>query len=261
MIALVLSVAVTSVFYVRLSQQQAANRPKMKKLISATAALSPGTPITEENITEIDWPESVPLEGAITKKEDALKRVLIYSVAAKQPLFEHDFAETGSSLGLSAKIPDGMRAAAIRVNEVNNVAGFLNPGSKVDVLATLRGENNQSSTRTVLQNIQVLAAGNRTEPDPQGKPENVSVITLLVTPEESQKLALAQQQGTIQFVLRNGADQTKTDTAPVSSAELQGAPHVAPRVPGRRAAALPTITVETVACNKSTVAKFPSGSE
>lgn len=261
MIALVLSIAVTSVFYVRLSHQEAANRPKMKKLVSAAVALSPGTPITEESVTEIDWPESVPLEGAITKKEDALKRVLIYSVAAKQPLFEHDFAEAGSSLGLSAKIPDGMRAAAIRVNEVNNVAGFLNPGSKVDVLATLRGENNQSSTRTVLQNIQVLAAGNKTEPDPQGKPENVSVITLLVTPEESQKLALAQQQGTIQFVLRNGGDQAKTDTAPVSSAELQGAPHVVPHVSARRAVALPTITVETVAGGKSTVAKFPSGSE
>jgi pilus assembly protein CpaB len=261
LIALVLSVAVTSVFYVRLSHQQAANRPKMKKLVSAAVALSPGTPLTEENVTEIDWPESVPLEGAIAKKEDAIKRVLIYSVAANQPLFEHDFAEAGSSLGLSAKIPDGMRATAIRVNEVNNVAGFLNPGSKVDVLATLRGENNQSSTRTVLQNIQVLAAGNRTEPDPQGKPENVSVITLLVTPDESQRLALAQQQGTIQFVLRNGGDQTRTDTAPVSSAELQGAPHVAPHVSARRAPALPTITVETVAGGKSTVAKFPSGSE
>src|SRR6185503_1901552 len=107
---------------------------------------------------------------------------------------------------------------------------FIFPGSHVDVLVTLRGENNASTTtHTVLQNVQVLATGTKTDPDPNGKPENVSVVTLLVTPEESEKLALAQNQaaqnqGSIHFVLRNGSDSNKPNTAPVDMAELSGTP-------------------------------------
>src|SRR3954451_4350892 len=178
MVALVISIAITSVFYLRITRNQAANRPKTKKIVSASVALQPGTPLTTENLGEIEWPESVPLEGAISKREDAVGRVLFYGIGANEPLLERDLASTGSSLGLAAKIPNGMRATAIKVNEVNNIAGFLFPGAKVDVLVTLRGENNSNTTRTVLQNVHVLSAGSKIEPDPQGKPENVGVITM-----------------------------------------------------------------------------------
>ena len=132
MVALVISIAVTSVFYSRVARQQAANRPKTRKIVSVNAALQPGTPLTTDNLSEIDWPESIPLDGAITKKEDAVGRVLAYSIGANEPLMERHLAGAGSSLGLSAKIPNGMRATAIKVNEVNNIAGFLSPGAKVD---------------------------------------------------------------------------------------------------------------------------------
>ncbi|PYX81718.1 MAG: Flp pilus assembly protein CpaB, partial [Acidobacteria bacterium] len=118
---------------------------------------------------------------------------------------------------LAAKIPDGMRATAVKTNEVMSVAGFMFPGSRVDVLVTIRGENNTASTitRTVLQNVQVLSTGTKIDPDPDGKPENIGVVTLLVSPEQSEKLALAQNQGTVHFVLRNGGDSAEPNTPAV----------------------------------------------
>lgn len=191
-------------------------------------------------------------------------KVLYIGIGQNEPLLERYLAGTNTSLGLAAKIPDGMRATAVRTNEVNNLAGFLLPDSRVDVLVTFRAENNRIFTRTVLQNVQVLSAGTKIEPDPQGKPENVGVVTLLLTPEESQKVVLAENQGSLQFVLRNGGDSATSDVPTVDVAELQGAPRKAPeqvRVGsgGRRVAPkrIEVITVETVAGGKTTVARFP----
>jgi pilus assembly protein CpaB len=232
--------------------------------------LQPGSPIAAENLTEIDWPRNVALNGLIDKKEDVAGHVLGYAVAANEPVLRRDLAASGS-LGLAAKIPDGMRASAVKTNEVMNVAGFIFPGSRVDVLMTVRGENNNASAtsaRTVLQNVQVLATGTKMDPDPTGKPENVTVVTLLVTPEQSQKLALAQSQGTIQFVLRNGGDSANPETPAVDLAELTGVqkiqppPSPQPAQPKRIAAVAPLVKpsdaylVETVANGKVTVSTF-----
>src|SRR5437870_1181888 len=266
--ALVISLGITSVFYARITRTQASARPKTKRIIAAGVALQPGAPITAENLTEIDWPVNVPLQGLTEKKEDVTGHVLIYAVAAQQPVLRRDLA-SGASLGLSAKIPDGMRATAVKTNEVTNIAGFIFPGSHVDVLVTLKPENIASTeTRTVLQNVLVLSTGTKMDPDPNGKPENVNVVTLLVTPEQSEKLALAQNQGTIHFVLRNGGDSASPDVRPVDIAELAGiakkqlesvVKHV------KQVAAvvkLPEVyTVETVVNGKITVTKFPAKPE
>ena len=262
--ALVISLGITSVFYVRITRTQAASRPKTKRIVAAAVALQPGTPINPENLIEIDWPENVPLEGLIDKKEDAAGHVLMYAVAVHQPVLRRDLASS-ASLGLSAKIPDGMRATAIKTNEVTNIAGFIFPGSHVDVLVTLRTENNAASTEThtVLQNVQVLSTGTKMDPDPNGKPENVGVVTLLVTPEQSEKLALAQNQGTIHFVLRNGGDSASPDVRPIDMAELAG---IAKKLPQpemkhvKQVAAMvkpPVYTIETVVNGKTTIATFP----
>jgi len=267
--ALVISLGITSVFYARITRTQASARPKTKRIIAAAVALQPGTPITAENLTEIDWPVNVPLEGLIEKKEDIAGHVLMYAVAVKQPVLQRDLASS-ASLGLSAKIPDGMRATAVKTNEVTNIAGFIFPGSHVDVLVTLKPDNNASSTetRTVLQNVLVLSTGTKIDPDPNGKPENVNVITLLVTPEQSEKLALAQNQGTIHFVLRNGGDAARPDVRPVDFAELAGIAKK-PLEPEMKhvkqvAAAvkpLAVYTVETLVNGKTTIAKFPEKPE
>src|SRR5438093_8013301 len=226
--ALVISLGITSVFYARITRTQAGARPKTKRIIAAAVALQPGTPITAENLTEIDWPVNVPLEGLIEKKEDVTGHVLMYAVAVQQPVLRRDLASS-ASLGLSAKIPDGMRATAVKTNEVTNIAGFIFHGSHVDVLVTLKPENIASTeTRTVLQNVLVLSTGTKMDPDPNGKPENVNVVTLLVTPEQSEKLALAQNQGTIHFVLRNGGDSASADLPAVDMAALAGVPKDAP---------------------------------
>ena len=269
--ALVISLGVTYVFYVRVMKTQASSRPKMKSVVAAAVALQPGTPITAENLTQINWPDNVALDGLIEKKEDVTGHELMYSIAANDPVLRRDLASS-TSFGLSAKIPDGMRATAVKTNEVLNIAGFIFPGSRVDVLVTLHGENNSGGTmtRTVLQNVQVLSTGNKMDPDPNGKPENVTIITLLVTPEESEKLALAENQGTIQFVLRNGGDSASTNTPAIGIAELTGAPKPLAPEPTRtkRAAAAAPVKpptnsylVETLANGKITVSKFPVNPE
>jgi pilus assembly protein CpaB len=262
--ALVISLGITSVFYLRITRTQAASRPKTKRIVAAAVALQPGTPISAENLTEIDWPANVPLEGLIEKKEDAAGHVLMYAVALNQPVLRRDLA-SGGSLGLAAKIPDGMRATAIKTNEVTNIAGFIFPGSHVDVLVTLRPENNAASTEThtVLQNVQVLSTGTKMDPDPNGKPENVGVVTLLVTPEQSEKLALAQNQGTIHFVLRNGGDSANVEVPPVDMAGLTGIAKKPPQPEMKHVkqfAAMvkpPVYTIETVVNGKTTIATFP----
>ena len=264
--ALVISLGITSVFYARITRTQASARPKTKRVIAAAVALQPGAPAIAENLTEIDWPVNVPLEGLIEKKEDVTGHVLMYAVAAQQPVLRRDLASS-TSLGLSAKIPDGMRATAVKTNEVMNIAGFIFPGSHVDVLVTLKPENNALSTetRTVLQNVQVLSTGTKMDPDPNGKPENVNVVTLLVSPEQSEKLALAQHQGTIHFVLRNGGDSASPDVPPVDMAGLAGIEKKAPQSEVKHveqaAAAVKApdaYTVETLVNGKTTIAKFPA---
>jgi pilus assembly protein CpaB len=176
---------------------------------------------------------------------------------------ETDLAEPGSGIGLSVKIPDGMRAISIRSNDVVGVAGFLYPGSHVDVLLTYHGDTSAAPlTQTILQDITVLTAGQTLEPDPKGKPQTVNVVTLLLDPHDSQKLVLASQQGSVQFVLRNGADQSKPDSKPVLASQLiadaapaTAKPHLAIAAP--RAPRPPEFyTVETIAGDKHTVEKF-----
>jgi pilus assembly protein CpaB len=268
--ALVISLGITSVFYIRITRTQASSRPKTKRVVAAAVALQPGTPITAENLTEINWPENVALEGLVEKKEEVTGHIVMYAIAANDPVLKRDLASS-SSFGLAAKIPDGMRATAVKTNEVMNIAGFIFPGSRVDVLVTIRSDNNNASTtsRTVLQNVQVLSTGTRMDPDPNGKPENVSVVTLLVTPEQSEKLALAENQGTIQFVLRNGGDGATPETPAVDMAQLTGMPK--PPVPQpekpRIKAAAPAVKpvnsyiVETLANGKITVSKFPTSQQ
>src|SRR6185369_5202446 len=177
------------------------------------------------------WPEAVPLQGSLKKPEDVVGRPLRVSVSAKQPLLENYLAAPGSGFGLAGKIPPGMRATAVRSNDLVGVAGFLFPGSHVDVVATY-GTALGQATQTVLQNVEVLSTGTSIEPDPQGKPLNVNVVTLLLTPEDSQKMLLASAQGSIQFVLRGGVDHQVTDIPATKLEQLisNGAPPPPPVV-------------------------------
>jgi pilus assembly protein CpaB len=211
---------VSYAFYVRVRMQKA-DGFKVVKVVAATKPLSAGSPITAESVALVEWPASMPVSGAFSKLEDVIGRSVIYPINEHQPILDHDVAQPGSGIGLTVKIPEGMRAVSVRSNDVVGVAGFLYPGSHVDVLVTSKVDNSLNPlTQTILPNVEVLVAGQKTEPDPTGKPETVNVVTLLLKPEDGEKLVLAASQGTIQFVLRNGADQNSPDTKPVDMTDV-----------------------------------------
>jgi len=222
--ALVVSVIVTFLLYTRIKRQYALTTQPIK-IVAAAKALEPGKPLAMEDLTVTDWPVNVPLPGAVNRPQNIVGRIVLYPIAAQEPIREQLLAAPGATVGLTAKIPDGMRAVAIQTNEVNNVSGFLFPGCHVDALVTFRVSNGQEPvTATVLQNVEVLSTGEKLEPDPSGKPQNVKQVTVLLTPDDAQKLVLASTQGTVQFVLRNGSDQAQAQQRPVELRDLQGAP-------------------------------------
>lgn len=220
-IALVASVSLTWFLYSRI-RRQASTASQTMKIVASGRVIEPGSTLTAEDLGLLDWPAKAPLEGSFAKTEQLLGRIAMYPIAANEPIRKALLAAPGSAIGLTAKIPDGMRAVAAETNDVNDVSGFLFPGARVDVLMTLRADAGaESVTATVLQNIEVLSTGEKLQPDPSGKPQKVREVTLLLTPEGAQKLVLASNQGTIQFVLRNGSDRTIGDRAPVSVSDLE----------------------------------------
>ncbi len=143
-----------------------------------------------------------------------------------EPVLESKLAPRGAGAGLTTAIPSGMRAVSVKVNEVIGVSGFVLPGTRVDVIVTGSPDNSSSGeiSKVVLENVEVLAAGQNIERNAQGTPEKVQVVTLLVTPEDSQKLALASSDARIQLALRNPLDLEHTDPSPVKRAELYSEP-------------------------------------
>ena len=235
--ALVVSLVVTYFLYSHIKRQYGSGQ--LIKVVVASKPFDSGASLTASDLTVIDWPSSVPLEGTFHKPEDLNGRIAMFPIAYKEPIREGLLAAPGATVGLTAKIPDGMRAVAVVTNEVNNVSGFLFPGSHVDVLVTFHMENNQDPmTTTVLQNVEVLSTGERLQPDPNGKPQNVKVVTVLLAPADAEKLLLASNQGTVQFVLRNASDQAQPVTRPVNLKDLQGIQR-APAVVAKKAPAAP----------------------
>lgn len=220
-IAVSASITATGFLYHRIRRQINVSAQTMK-IVGTARQIEPGTALSAADLALLDWPSRTPLEGAFTKPEDLVGRIILYPIGAREPVRESLLATAGSAVGLTAKIPDGMRAVAVETNDVNNVSGFLFPGARVDVLMTLRPEAaGEAMSATVLENIQVLSTGEKLQPDPSGKPQKVHDVTLLLAPNEAEKLVLASSQGTVQFVLRNGHDQQAQDPRPVSLRDLQ----------------------------------------
>lgn len=239
-ISLLFALVVSSVFYAVTSRVKAGARPapKVQKttLVVAAVALPPGMQIKPEHVrlAEIEK-DRLPL-GAFERVEEVVGRPVTAKILPDEPVVAGRLGERGTGFGLAPVIPPGMRAVAVRVNEVVGVAGFVMPGMRVDVLVTVKppGEG-MARTSTVLQNIVVAAAGQQIQPDASGKAVNVPVVTLLVTPEQAEILTLAGNEGRIQLVLRNAADQEVAATPGRELAELYGRP----RTPAPLRRALP----------------------
>jgi pilus assembly protein CpaB len=197
----------------------------------AAENLPMGTRLTKEQIKLVGWPSSSPVQGSFATPDALVGRGLIQGVHANEPLTETKLAPIEAGAGLPPSIPPGMRALSVRVNDVIGVAGFTTPGTRVDVLVTLnRGD--VSMSRAVVSNIQVLTAGTLydQEKSKDGNAIPSTVVTLMVTPEDAERIVLAQNSGSIMLVLRNPLDISPTDTKGVRLTSLMGAPDDPPVV-------------------------------
>jgi pilus assembly protein CpaB len=190
-----------------------------------------GTRLTKEQIKLVGWPSSSPVQGSFSSPDALVGRGLIQPVHANEPLTETKLAPIEAGAGLPPSIPPGMRALSVRVNDVIGVAGFTTPGTRVDVLVTL-SQNGGSMSRAVVSNVQVLTAGTLydQEQSRDGKAIPSTVVTLMVTPEDAERIALAQSSGQIMLVLRNPLDIDPTETKGIRLASLMGTPDAPPEV-------------------------------
>jgi len=238
---------------------------KTTPVVVAASSLDLGAALRAEDLRTINWPSEAVPAGTFNNPQELVGRGLIQPVSQNEPLMTSKLAPVGAGAGLPPMIPDGMRAVSVRVNDVIGVAGYVLPGSKVDVLVTVSPTNQSTdmTSKVILNNVTVLTAGTRIERDVEkdNKPVSVSVVTLLVDPLQSEALTLASTEGKIQLALRNPLDKTMPPTPGIRPAILLGqssAPRaavavgrVASRTPAPAAAApvvaapepLPTIEI------------------
>jgi pilus assembly protein CpaB len=196
-----------------------------KPVVVAATDLDIGAELRREDIRIIDWPANAVPAGALSDPKDAIGRGIVLPVIQNEPILPLKLSSKEAGAGLPPAIPPGLRAVSVRVNEVIGVAGYVLPGTRVDVVATVNpaGQNQMVTSKVVLTNVQVLAAGTKIERDgDRNKPMPVSVVTLLVDPEEAERLTLASTEGKIQLALRNPLDKTTPLTHGIRPPELLG---------------------------------------
>ena len=263
-----------SVYVYRAFERASAVRPtQTQQIVVAVGPLGVGARLDDTNVKTISWPADSPLPGAITTVSTASGRALITPVVANEPILDSKLAPREAGAGLSATIPEGMRGVSIAVNDVVGVAGFVGPGTSVDVLVTgtIPGASQaggQFVTRTILENIRVLAAGQKVEQDVEGKPQTVSVVTLLVSPQDAATLTMASTEGKIQLALRNTIDVNNPAPVPVLQAAVfspTGAPQKMEQTTDRKVAVKaaapappPPYSIEIIVGDKRETKTFPN---
>ena len=246
----------------------AATQQKATRVIVAVNDVKLGSVLREADLSTIDIVGSIP-KGAILKREDAVGRGVISDLYQGEPILDSRLAAVG---GLAATIRQGMRACAVKVDDVVGVAGFVTPGMRVDVLISGNPpgpSNTMEGTRvkTLLQNIEVLSAGTDIQKDGEGKPQQVQVVNLLVTPEQAELLSLASNQTHIQLVLRNPLDTQVARTTGTAMANLFADGNVVkpkPLVVGQKALPPPApgvYLIEVFNGSKRTEEKFAKDGE
>lgn len=192
--------------------------------VVAAHSLPTGVRLSAADLKLVPWPAGSMVPGGFSKIDAVVNRGLLSSVVENEPVVESKLVRADGGAGLPSAIPRGMRAMSVKVNDVIGVAGFLDPGTRVDLMVTIR-KKEDSTSRTVVSNVQVLTAGTRTD---QQKPKDAkaspsaTVVTLLVSPEDAERIALAQAEGQIMLSLRNPLDTDETSSVGVRTAALFG---------------------------------------
>src|ERR1700733_10990385 len=267
-IALIVAFVLSTFVYKQFQKASAVKPVDTEHIVVAASAMPLGTRVDASNLKLIPWPSGQPVVGTFNSIDAAANRALITAVAANEMILDSKLAPKEAGAGLPAVIPQGMRAMSVAVNDVVGVAGFVTPGTKVDVLVTgkLVGGSHGTEdtiTRTILENVRVLAAGQKIEQDREGKPQTVPVITLLVSPEDAARLAMASTEGKIQLALRNTVDTKKVGPPSILEATLfSGAAPAAPKRPGPVKVAAPApaspYVIEVITGNKRENKSFPN---
>jgi pilus assembly protein CpaB len=210
--------------YVQHQPARSASIPT-RPVVVAASDLDIGAELRREDIRIIDWPANAVPANALSDPKDAIGRGIVLPMIQNEPILPMKLASKEAGSGLPPAIPPGLRAVSVRVNEVIGVAGYVLPGTRVDVVATVSpsGQSGDMTSKVILTNVQVLAAGTKIERDTdRNKPMPVSVVTLLVDPEEAERLTLASTEGKIQLALRNPLDKTMPATHGIRPAALFG---------------------------------------
>jgi pilus assembly protein CpaB len=278
MVAVLVALVITAVFYqITVGRKPSQAEFATKELVVATRELPMGAKITAGDVRLIDYPEQAYPAGGFDSIDNVLERSVMQPILVNEPVVGGRVTEPGAGVGLAPRIPEGMRAVAVAVNQVSSVSGFILPGSKVDVLLTGQPLSEEGrATTTVIENLEVLSTAHKVEPGADGRPENVPVVNLLVTPEQAELLTLASAQGRLQLVLRNGRDEDVVETRGVRERQMfamdweagggGGAPRPATPQPAATlalpaaAAAPPPIQIEVIRGTVRSVESFTPAS-
>lgn len=267
-LSLALAAFVSVVVYRLLQVAMASARTANTQVVVAAADLQVGQRLEEKDLRLVKLPGGDLPQGVFYNISELVGRGVVLPITRNELVLNSKLAPDKAGAGMPSVIPPGMRAVSVRVNDVVAVAGFVTPGTRVDVILTgspeRQGDPGAVTTTTVLENVQVLAAGEKMQTDSQGKPQQVPVMTLLVTPEDAQKLTLGASEGKIQLSLRNPLDTSKDLLSPVRNAWLYKLPAVAPKAESRKKVAktepLPppasVYVVEMIRGDKRDSAKF-----
>jgi pilus assembly protein CpaB len=207
-----------------LSSAQAYTK-NLTRVAVAKVAIPVGTKIIPEQVMVVSFPKESTPDGAFDGPEKLVGRVAVVNIAPREPITEARLAPEGTAAGLSAVIPEGYRAMTVKVDDVVGISGFIMPGTLVDIVVVIDPQENSAMqdpiSKIVLQNIKVLANGqNIDQPENQREANSVKAVTLLVTPEQAEKLALAASEGKLQLVMRNSIDQGDEQTTGINKRGL-----------------------------------------
>jgi pilus assembly protein CpaB len=212
------------------------------KIAVAGSDLDIGDEITKDSVRLIDWPSNAAPANGISDPNEVIGRGLVMPMIQNEPFLELKLAPKDAGTGLPPAIPPGLRAVSVKVNEVIGVAGYVLPGTHVDVVATVNPTQNSTdvTSKVILTNVLVLAAGTKIEQgEKDKKPIAVSVVTMLVDPEQAERLTLASTEGKIQLALRNPLDKTTPITPGIKTKALLGAQATTPRAIARPGTVVP----------------------
>jgi pilus assembly protein CpaB len=272
-VALALGAFVSLFVYKNLQGKGSSNGEPGTDVIVAADDIQVGARIEEHDVRVVKYPPSSLPSGTYSLRSKVMGRGVILPISKGEFILPSKLAPENAGSGLPSLIPPGMRAVSVRVNEVVSVAGFVGPGTRVDILLTgTPNGSNEDQTTTVLQNVAVIAAGQHLERNAAGDAQNTPVITLLVSPDDAERLTLASAEGRIQLSLRNPLDTHQDEVAAVNARGLYkgGTPAAAPpshthsaRAAKPQPASAPSVfSVEVYQGDKKKdTVNFPEGSE